>query len=235
MAWKFIQYQFISYIRSLTFIPPLTVFIGWIILFYTYTGVPIMSSYAVTCVSLYLIMTWVAMSVFSLEEDGEKNLLFVQLPNKVQYLLGKWIVCLLIASFLGLYAIVYPLAINSFIESADFTYISIAIYGHLFFAVFGIFIGSFFSNTKVESKRFAWLSAMLVIAISIAQEGIIEKAIVFKWILLPFPPVAQVLRYFTDEAFHIGKDFWMSAAWVVCYSLISGFVIMRIFMRREQY
>ena len=101
MVWGFIRYQFSSYLRSLTFIPPLTLFIGWIFVFYTYSGVPIMSSYAVTCISLYLVMTWVAMSVFALELESEKNLLFVQLPNKRDYLWGKWIVCFLIASVLG--------------------------------------------------------------------------------------------------------------------------------------
>ena len=99
MVWGFIRYQFSSYLRSLTFIPPLTSFIGWIILFYTYSGVPIMSSYAVTCISLYLVMTWVAMNVFALELESEKNLLFVQLPSKRDYLWGKWIVCLLIAIY----------------------------------------------------------------------------------------------------------------------------------------
>lgn len=234
MVSGFIRYQFSSYIRSLTFIPPLTIFIGWIILFYTYSGVPIMSSYAVTCISLYLVMTWVAMNVFALEGESEKNLLFVQLPSKKDYLLGKWIVCFIIASILGFIAIVYPLLINSFKETPQFVHISLAVYGHLFFAAFGIIVGSFFSNIKVESKRFAWLSVMLVIAISIAQEGIIEKSNIFKWLLLPFPPVSQILLHFTDEALSIGKNFWMDAAWVVFYSFIYLLLITRLFYRKER-
>lgn len=232
MVWGFIRYQLSSYVRSLTFIPPLTLFIGWFILFYTYSGVPIMSSYAVTCISIYLVMTWVAMNVFALEGESEKNLLFVQLPSKRDYLWGKWVVCFLIASILGFIAITYPLLINSFKESPQLVHISLAIYGHLFFAVFGIIVGSFFSNIKVESKRFAWLSVMLVIAISIAQEGIIGKAFIFKWILLPFPPVSQILLHFTDEALFVDKDFWLDAAWVACYSFICLLVITRMFFRK---
>lgn len=232
MVSGFIRYQFSSYIRSLTFIPPLTIFIGWIILFYSYSGVPIMSSYAVTCISLYLVMTWVAMNVFALEGESEKNLLFVQLPSKRDYLWGKWVVCFLIALILGFIAIVYPLLLKSFKETPQFVHISLAIYGHLFFAAFGIIVGSFFSNSKVESKKFAWLSVMLVVAISIAQEGIIEKANIFKWLLLPFPPVSQILLHFTDEALFIGKGFWVDAAWVVCYSLIYFLLITRMFYRK---
>lgn len=232
MVSGFIRYQFSSYIRSLTFIPPLTIFIGWIILFYSYSGVPIMSSYAVTCISLYLVMTWVAMNVFALEGESEKNLLFVQLPSKKDYLWGKWVVCFLIALILGFIAIVYPLLLKSFKETPQFVHISLAIYGHLFFAAFGIIVGSFFSNSKVESKKFAWLSVMLVIVISIAQEGIIGKAYIFKWLLLPFPPVSQILLHFTDEALVIDKDFWMDAAWVGCYSFIYFLLITRMFYRK---
>jgi hypothetical protein len=177
-------------------------------------------------------MTWVAMNVFSLEEESEKNLLFVQLPSKKDYLWGKWVVCFLIASLLTLFAIAYPFLMSSFKEAVQLVHISVAIYGHLFFAIFGIVVGSFFSNIKVESKRFAWLSVMLVIAISVAQEGIIEKAYIFKWILLPFPPVSQILLHFTDEALSIGKDFWLDAAWVVCYSCICLLVITRMFYLR---
>lgn len=232
MVGGFIRYQLSSYVRSLTIIPPLTLFIGWIILFYTYSDVPIMSSYAVTCISLYLVMTWVAMNVFALEGESEMNLLFVQLPSKRDYLWGKWVVCFLIALILGFIAMVYPLLLNSFKETPQFVHLSLAIYGHFFFAVFGILVGSFFSNSKVESKKFAWLSVMLVIAISIAQEGIIGKANIFKWLLLPFPPVSQILLHFTDESLVIGKGFWMDAAWVVCYSFILLLVITRMFYRK---
>ncbi|MCG7343227.1 ABC transporter permease [Sporosarcina sp. ACRSL] len=232
MVRGFIRYQISSYIRSLTFIPPLTLFVGWIILFYTYRGVPIMSSYAITCISLYLVMTWVAMSVFSLEGESEKDLLFVQLPSKRDYLWGKWVVCLLSASILAFVAIVYPLVINSFKETAGLLHISVAVFGHLSFAVFGIIVGSFFSNTKVESKKFTWLSSMLVIAISIAGEGIVEKAAILKWVLLLFPPVGQTLLHFTDEALYIGRNFWLDTAWVVFYSFICSFVITQMFYRK---
>ena len=128
--------------------------------------------------------------------------------------------------------IVYPLLLNSFKEVAQFVHVSTAIYGHLFFAIFGILVGSFFSNTKVESKRFAWLSAALVIAISIAQEGISKEGPIFEWLLLPFPPVAQILLHFTDDSLAIGKAFWLDAIWVVFYTIIFILVIARMFDRK---
>lgn len=235
MILGFIRYQFSSYVRSLKFIPPLTLFGAWLIIFYTYSGVPIMSSYAVTCISVYLVMTWVSMNIFSLEEDGEKNLLFVQLKSKRSYLFGKWIVCFIIAFILGCIAIVYPLLMNSFKDEANPIHLGMAIYGTLFSALFGILLGSFYTNTKVDSKRFAWLSAIFVIVVSIAKEGIIEKMPIFNIILIPIPPIAQIIVHFTDEAYvTLSKSFWLDALWVGMYTTIGFYFITRMFYRKER-
>ena len=82
-----------NYIRSLRMIPPITIFCVWIIVLYIYKGVPILSSYAVTSITVYLIMTWLTMTVFSIEEESEKHILFVHLGNKKLYLWGKWATC----------------------------------------------------------------------------------------------------------------------------------------------
>ncbi|MBB4825218.1 uncharacterized protein YneF (UPF0154 family) [Sporosarcina luteola] len=230
----FIQYQMKSYLRSLTFIPPVTLFGAWIIIFYTYSGVPAMSSYVITGVSLYLAMTWVAMSIFSMDGVTEKNLLIVQLKSKYAYVFGKWFVCFLWAVALGVFALVYPLIFSMFKEPIQAVQLSVAIYGHVVSALFGILVGSFFSILKVESKRFAWLSAMFVIVISLAEQGIVEKASIFQWILLPFPPIYQVILHFTDDMpYVVGSGFWMDALWILIYVVAGFFLTMKMFLRRE--
>ncbi|MBD7985267.1 hypothetical protein H9649_11770 [Sporosarcina sp. Sa2YVA2] len=230
----FIHYQLKSYLRSLTFIPPVTMFVAWIVIFYTYSGVPIMSSYVITSVSLYLVMTWVAMNVFSLETATEKNLLFVQLKSKHAYLLGKWAVCFLAALVLGAIAILYPLIFSMFKEPIQSVQFIVAVLGHLVAAVFGMLIGSFFSITKLESKRFAWLSSMLVIVVSLAKEGIVEMAHFFQWILLLFPPIHQVMRHFTDETpYVIANGYWVDALWILVYVVGGYTVTLALFKRRE--
>ncbi|MCG3089838.1 hypothetical protein [Sporosarcina cyprini] len=230
----FIQYQMKSYLRSLTFIPPVTLFGAWVIIFYTYSGVPIMSSYVITSVSMYLVMTWVAMNVFSLEEETEKNLLIVQLKGKRAFLIGKWVVCFLVAAVLGSFALVYPLVFSIFKEPIQPVQLMAAIYGHLVCASFGILVGSFFSTLNIESKRFAWLSAMFVIVISLAAEGIVEKASFFKWLLLPFPAIYQVILHFTDDTpYVVGDSFWLDTLWVMVYVAAGLFLTMKLFLKRE--
>ncbi|WP_153730855.1 hypothetical protein [Sporosarcina obsidiansis] len=230
----YIQYQLKSYIRSWTFIPPVTLFGAWIIIFYTYSGVPIMSSYAVTCISLYLVMTWVAMTVFSLDDETEKNLLIVQLSSKFVYLYGKWVVCFLFAFMMGMVAILYPLLFSIFNEQIQMTQMSVVIYGHVVSALFGILVGSFFSIIKLKSKRFTWLSAMFVIAVSLAAEGIVEKGAILQWIILPFPPVIQIITHFTDDAlYRVGTDFWLDAIWTIVYLLLAFVLTIRVFLKKE--
>ncbi|BAQ11029.1 Na+/H+-dicarboxylate symporters [Bacillus sp. OxB-1] len=227
----FIRYQAISYIRSLKFIPPLTVFGAWILVFYAYSGVPVMSSYAVTCLAVYLTMAWIAMSVFSLET---RNLLFVQLPQQSMYFWGKWLVCLFAAVLLTGFAIGYPILIGSFKEVVQPIHLILAIYGHVILALFGISVGAFFANTSASSQKFAWLSAMLITVVSIPAEGIIEKAGWLQWILLLVPPVIRVIGYLGDSMLRLGWDFWMDILWVIGYFVVSLFVAYRMFRRKSK-
>ncbi len=231
----FTRYQFISYIRSLKIVPPLTVFGAWVIIFYTYKGVPILSSYAVTSLAIYLVMTWVTIGIFSIQGETEKHLLFVQLGSKHHYLWGKWAICLIIASFFMLFAIVYPVLMNNFKETIQPIHFGLSIYSHFFLAIFGIIVGSFFSITSFASTKYTWLLAMLVVTISISYEGIVEKVALFKWILLLFPPVVHVIKYLSgNDAVTIKLDFWLIASFAFVYTIISFIVVSKMFLQKEK-
>lgn len=73
---SFVHYQIKSYIQSLKFIPPASLFLLWIFILYTYDNAPILSSYGASSIAIYLTITWISMTVFSLEEEQEKYILF---------------------------------------------------------------------------------------------------------------------------------------------------------------
>lgn len=230
-----IRYQFINYIRSFKIIPPLTIFLAWIIILYFYEGVPILNSYAVTSVAIYLIMTWVSISIFSVEEESEKHILFVQSRSKYRYLWGKWVISFIIALALILYAIVYPILMGNFTEPVKLIHLSLSIYSHVFLASFGILVGSFFSVTSFAGKKYSWLLAISVIIISISYEGIVEKFSLLKWILILFPPVANVIKYLkSDDLIHIGTEFSLLVAFVFIYTSIGFVFVGRMFLNKER-
>ncbi|MFS0576393.1 hypothetical protein AB1K83_12210 [Sporosarcina sp. 179-K 3D1 HS] len=230
----FIQYQVLSYFRSLRFIPPITVFGSWVFVFYAYSGVPVMSSFAVTCLAVYMTMTWIAMSVFSLETQNERHLLFVQLRRKSIYFWGKWFVCLLAAILLIGFAIGYPIIIGSFKEAVQPLHLALSIYGHVILAFFGMLVGAFFATTPASSQKFAWLSAMLITVVSIAAEGMIEEVGMLRWVLVLVPPVSRVIGYFGDATLLLGRDFWIDTLWATAYFVLGLLVVYRMFRRKDK-
>lgn len=231
----FIHYEFLSYIRSLKMIPPATVFCVWLFLLYTYSGVPILSSYAVSSMAIYLVMTWLTMTVFSIEDDVEKNLLFVQLKSKTRYIWGKWVICLFFAFLFMALAILYPIGMDSFKGPIRPFHIGLSIYSHIFLAWFGILVGTFFSVTSFSTRKYTWLSALLVITISLSYEGLVEKISVLKWGLLLFPPVTHVLTSLKeDDSILLDGEFVQLATWVLVYSVLGTIVVVRMFLRKER-
>ncbi|WP_177184452.1 hypothetical protein [Psychrobacillus sp. OK032] len=173
------------------------------------------------------------MNIFSIEEESEKNILFVQV-GKVRYLLGKWIISILIAIVFMLFAILYPLLLDSFKEVVQPIHLGLSIFVHLLFSIFGILVGSFSTITSFIPKRYTWLSAVLVIAITLSYDGIVEKLSLLKWLFIVLPPVVNVINFFEmDDLNYIGKEFWIISSFAILYSTIAFYVLMKLFLKKE--
>ncbi|WP_062104950.1 hypothetical protein [Bacillus niameyensis] len=231
----FIRYQCTRYIRSLKFIPPITIFFIWSITFYTYKGVPTLSSYGVSSVVIYLTMTWIGMSVFTLEEENEKQLLFTQLGSKFRFLFGKWSLCLLIAILLLVFAILYPIIIGSFKTAITPLHIGLSIFIHFLFSILGLVVGSFFSITTFGRKKYSWLAAMLINILSIVSEGMIAKIAWLKWIFFILPPVGKMMNYFSNEDFfNVEIGLRLLLLWGIIYTVIAFTVVTKMFIKAER-
>lgn len=195
----YISYQLISFMRSLKFIPPTTLFLAWIFILYAYDNAPILSSYGVSSIGLYVILTWMTMAIFSLEEESEKHILFFQLGSKLKFLIGKWLSLLCLMIPLLLYAMLYPIFGNLFKGELTTGVIGFAIFAHVMFSIFGILVGTLFSATKFSMKKYAWLTAVLVIVLSLATAAMIERMALLKLVLWIFPPVFKLINHMEGE------------------------------------
>ncbi|WP_428911636.1 hypothetical protein [Niallia sp. Krafla_26] len=230
----FVRYQCISHIRSLKFIPPVFLFLAWVFILYAYKNVPILSSYAVSSIALYLTMTWITMSIFTQDEESEKHILMAHLGKKVKYLFGKWLTILVVMIPLLLFAIFFPIITDSFKEGVSITLYAFAFYSHVIFSVFGILVGNLFSATKLATKKYAWLSAVFVIVVSLASKSIIEISMWFKWILWIFPPVFKVIEYMeADDHVLIHSAFVIDNALVVFYVIIGAAILVFLYLKKE--
>ncbi len=231
----FIKYQLLSYIRSYRFIAPVASYIAWVILTYTYSGVPILSSYATTSLALFIIMTWVSMTVFSLEEISEKHILYTKLKRKQTYIRGKIVICMIITFCLFLFGLLYPLVMQSFAREMNSTHYGLSFYSHVSLGGFGVLVGAFISIPHLSASRYSWLLSALVVTVSIAHNGIVDRIPSLKWVLLIFPPVTNILTYLNaGDQLTIGGAFWFSVLGVLTYLLVSFIVIEKLFVKLEK-
>ncbi|WP_078552907.1 hypothetical protein [Bacillus alkalicellulosilyticus] len=230
----FILYQLISFIRSLKFIPPVIIFCAWVFILYAYKNVPILSSYAITSIVMYLVMTWVTMSIFTLDEESEKHILFSHLRKKLNYLIGKWITILIIMIPLLLFAVFYPIFTGSFNGSMSLKLYIITFYSHLVFMAFGILVGTLFSATTLATKKYTWVSSVLIIVISLASKSIIEMMTLFSLILWVFPPVFKVIDYMNEEdQVLLNMTLLFDSVFVVAYLIIGAVILVPLFLKKE--
>ena len=231
----FVRYQLTSLIQSLKFIPPVVIFLAWIFILYAYRGVPILSSYAVSSISIYLIITWITMSIFTLDEESEKHILISHLGKKLSYLFGKWLTILVVTIPLLLFAIFFPIITKSFNGNMSIKLYAFAFYSHFVFVIFGILVGTLFSATKLATKKYAWLSAALIIVVSLASKSIIERAMFFKWILWIFPPVFKVIGNTGDEdQVLINTPIIIDGVFVAVYLIIGAAMLVSLFLKNER-
>ncbi|NMD71000.1 hypothetical protein HHO41_11905 [Bacillus sp. DNRA2] len=231
----FIRYQLTSFIRSLKFIPPTTLFLAWVFILYAYNNAPILSSYGVSSIGLYITMTWMTMALFSLEEDSEKHMLFFQLGRKLNFLIGKWLSLLIVMIPLIIYGMLYPIIGNLFKGELTLNVIGLSIFSHLVFQAFGILVGTLFSSTNFSIKKYAWITAVLVIVVSLASTAMIERLPILKWVLWLFPPVFKIINHMEGEDMIVLLDsLGFDILWVVCYITLGIILTIFLFRKKEQ-
>lgn len=230
----FIRYQTISIIRSLKFIPPVVVFLAWVFIQYAYKNVPILSSYGGSSIALYLAVTWITMAIFTLQEESEKHILFTHLGNKLSYLIGTWLAALVMMIPLLLFAILFPIVTGSFKGSMTVELYAFSFFSHIVFALFGFIVGTIFSATKLAVKKYAWLSAVFVIVVSLAAKPLIETAPVLKAVVWIFPPVYQVIEHMNGGELLLMKESLLgNVTFAISYILIGGAITMLLFRKRH--
>lgn len=230
-----IRYQTICFIRSMTFIPPVFIYLAWIFILYAYKNTPILSSYGVSSIALYFCMTWIMMAIFSLETESEKHILFTHLAGKKKYLIGKWLTAFICMLPLALFAILYPLAAGSFHGEMTAGLLTMAIYSHSVFAIFGIIVGTLFTATTLAMKKYAWLSAVFVLVVSLAAKPLVEAISVLKWLIWIFPPIFRVIGYMGDEDIIIvDQGFMIDLLLVVLYLTVFLGLSIFLFIKKER-
>ncbi len=233
---SYVTYQMKNYIRSLLFIPPMTLYVIWIIVQYTYGNVDILSSYSNSSIILYIIATWITMNIFQMEEKAEKHILLMHLQQTEHFLYGKWIAGVAMTLPLIMVAHFYPLIMKSFNAEVNVYQHFLALYSHIGLVLLGILTGSFFTAANSIKAKYVWLLIAVTIALSLAYSqlaDLLPKAL--SWILWILPP----LRYFyeplkEDVINGLPSGFLASFSFAIFYMIIAAIIILKMFMKHDK-
>lgn len=176
-------------------------------------------------------MTWLTMSIFTLDEESEKHILFSHLKKKERYLLGKWLTLMIVMIPLLLFAVFFPILTDSFKGNMSAKLYMFTFYSHFVFVVFGILVGTLFSATQFATKKYAWLSAVLTVVISLSSKSILEISALFKWVLWIFPPTFKVVGHLeSTEQGQIIHD----GIFVIIYLFVGVLFVVLLFKKKER-
>lgn len=167
-----IKYSLQDYVRSHKYFPPISTFFMLIVVFYTYKPNPIVDSYAITALFLFVISAWLCMSVLSLDSSVQRQLMILHLGSSYRYYLAKLLSVALITVLLTVFAFLYPIMFNMFSGSVSPAVGFISFINHLLLAALGICIAAFFSKVMMDSAINAFGGLVLTIILSIAALGI---------------------------------------------------------------
>jgi len=227
---ELIKYSLQDYIRSHKYFPPISTFFILIFVYYTYTPNPIIDSYAVTALILYVVSAWLCISVLALDPPVQRQMMILHLGSLNRYYLSKLISVFLISIILAVYAFVYPIVFNMFNETVTLTISLVSLLNHILLGILGICVASLFSKVITESVVNSFGGLSLIIVISLAALGIYDtlpsflKSIV--WIIPPVASTHPVLINWNGESI-LGLSIF-PFIWIIIYSMLLLYLFLKL-------
>lgn len=225
-----LKYSLHDYLRSHKYFPPISTFLILITVNYSYKPNPIIDSYAVTAIFLYIISAWLCISVLSLDSPVQRQLMILHIGGTNRYYLSKLLSVWLISLILTFYAFIYPIILGMFGESVTFTIGMVTIVNHIFLSILGISIASVFSKIITESAINSYGGLALTITGSLAALGIYDvlpsylKSIV--WIIPPATSTNTTLFNWNGDSILDLSLF--PFIWIVIYALFLLYLFLKL-------
>lgn len=222
-----LQYQFSNYLRSYRYLPPLSLFLMFLIVNYTYKPNPIVDSYSFTSIMLFFIMGWFTVTVFHAEDVGQKQITLLHLKNRKKYYIGLYIGCALIGLCLSSISVAYPIVFNMFGAEPRSVHIIMGFLSHSSLTILAIALSALFTRDLVKNKGDTWWGVLSILIITVAVAPMKNMILQVKGLIWLFPPVHLSLEMMSSKdtiKFMPGLFYWQFI-WVFLY----GFLVIGLF------
>ncbi|GIO21442.1 hypothetical protein [Oceanobacillus sp. J11TS1] len=225
-----IKYTLHDYLRSQKYFPPTSTYFILILIFYTYKPNPIIDSYAVTALILFVTSAWLCMSVLSLDAPVQRQIMILHIKSSHKYYIAKLIAIWLIAVGLAVFAFVYPLVFGMFAEPVSLKVGFVSLANHILLATLGISIASFFNKSMMESTVNAYGGLVLTLILSFASLGIYKVLPSFiKYVAWLLPPaVSTQIPLIQWDGEMIGELSLIPFIWIFIYSVVLFILFLQV-------
>lgn len=192
-------HNFHRYVKSYKYTSPLLFFIIGIVVTYSQKNNPIMSSYSITSLLIFIISAWITMGFMEIEDITQQQLLIIYSKNQEVYYISKIIFLTSIIIILDIFSVLYPIIGNFFDGKVSMCNLSLAFLSHAVFGLLGISVSSLFNSRIIKNRKNAILFLMLIITVSIIQEPLTKNFPILKCIIYLLPPASITAEQIGNE------------------------------------
>ena len=233
-----VVYQFVTYIRSHKYIPPVSVFIMLLVINYTYVPNPIMDSYSFTSILLFFVIGWVTISLFHSEDEGQKQITIIHAKNIREYYLALVINCTLVAFFLSVVAVAYPIIFQAFTPGLHPVHIVKGFLAHFSLTFLSIALSIFFTRELVKNHINSWWGVISILIGSLVSailtEANIKNLTVLYWILPPLHYSFKIMSV-DDHIISISTEVYGYFVWIFIYSMMLTTLFLVIVQKKRSF
>ena len=222
-----LHYHFISYLRSYQYVPPFSLFIIFLFVNYTYTPNPILDSYSFTSLILFFIMGWFTVTIFHVEETGQKQITLLHAQSSGKYYGSLYALAALIGLFLSLVAVVAPIIAGSFGVAIRPLHVVMGFLSHFSLSFLSIGLSAVFTREIVKNRMNTWWGVLSILVISLSLATFKSSFLQIKGLIWLVPPVYLPLEMMTSEdSMPFIPDIFY---WRFCFVFLYGIFFMAIF------
>lgn len=230
------KYHLYVYLKSNKFVMPLAVLLALLYIIYSSAPVEAADSFSVSCMFVFLVMTWTGLSCHDLNSSESQQILTLRIRGTGRYCLSYGIFLLLISAFTAAVSMVFPL-LQSLLNPGLFTRAirpGDVVWGGLLMtasAFDGSAIGTMFCPRVMRDRKTAVILTALAAAVTIGKTVILQQLPALGVVLWIFPPVAENAAVFSQAGHFFMPNVLISLMFMLTYGgvifLLNGWLLKR--------
>lgn len=224
-----------SYTRKHAYFAPLAVTLLAMFLLYSYKPNPVMDSYAVTSVFLFVGSAWIALTFLNHGSPQQEQLHIIHVGSMKRYLLSQMAALLVPVALCTAIFMLYPIVAHMFDRPVRIGELFLAAGGHLIMGMLGTALSLYFQSARMPNGTRATSMLLILVIASIGAKSIVaglfpEQLQWLRWIFPPVSPMMDVLLNSGEEPLH---KIWLILGYGLAYTLFLGLIYMLVSVRRD--